>query len=94
MSFPAQTSFAKLRAQHQDYPTNLGHLPEHLVHQFDFADFRGQRNPLTAEMSSEICVKTSGTIIIIVIVAFYFVKANECLPFFYFYDKINPTRGI
>ena len=54
----------------------------------------GQRNPLTAAMSSAICVKTSFVIIIRCMVPVKSDKSNECLPFFYGYDKISITRGI
>lgn len=52
----------------------------------------GQRNPLTAAMSSEIWLKTSVAIIITGILSSIFFNANDCLQFFYTYDIIQNKR--
>ena len=66
-----------------DYPINSGHLPEYLVNLFLVPVFLGQRNPLTAEMSSKICDNNSFGIVIIGILAIYFAKSM----FLYFMVK-------
>ena len=76
-----------------DCPINLDCLPGPPVRLFVFAVCQGQRNPLTAEMSSEICAKTSVAIIMPIIISVYFAKSNECLPFDIKYDTIALIGG-
>ena len=84
----------KYHVRHQGCPINLVRLLDCPVQKFVILGFLGQRNPLTADMSSEICCKISFVITMCFIVTIYFSKSNECLPFLCEYDKITLTRGI
>lgn len=61
--------FVKLHGRNLDYSIGRGRLLVCLALQSGIAVVQGQRNPLTAEMSSEICDKTSLIIIIAQILA-------------------------
>ena len=85
-TFPTRTFFARLHVRYLDCSINQDCLLGYSIHQFDFATFQGQRNPLTAEMSSEICDKISLTIIIAQIltrILFESIKIKTMFAFFY-----------
>ena len=72
MSFQGWIFFVKAHARYLDCPTDWADLLVHPIAEFVFPVFLGQRNPLTAEMSSVICAKISFTFIIRKIISTFF----------------------
>lgn len=75
MFFLGWIFFVKLYVLHQGRSINLDRQLVCPAHLFVVVGILGQRNPLTAEMSSEIVAKTSFIIIIVVILACIFVES-------------------
>ena len=80
--FLVRLSFAECCVHCLGYSINQVCLPGRSVRLFVIVFFRGQRNPLTAAMSSAICDKSSVDMIMRYILAIYFFNAIDSLLFF------------